>query len=140
MLNKITLIGRLSKDPKETKKGVYFMLLTNKSYKDKEGEWQEQTTAHNVMVYGKLADRILKGFKKGELVYVEGEQNNIYKEDDDGRYLDGSMVNAYVVKKLSKVEGGEDDEAPAQKKSSGSKSRGRRKSSNDDNGDDDLPF
>jgi len=56
MINQAQLIGRLGKDP-EIKTGenytlATFSLATSESYKDKSGEWQEQTEWHNIKAWG----------------------------------------------------------------------------------------
>lgn len=76
MINQIQLIGRLGKDP-ETKSGdnyklATFSLATSESYKDKSGEWQEQTEWHNVKAWGYNAERAEK-LGTGDLVWVTGK-------------------------------------------------------------------
>ena len=79
MLNKVMLIGRLGADPeiKQTKKGESFAnlsLATNKKYKTKDGEWQEKTTWHKIVVWDpRLADNMQKYAKSGTQLFVEGE-------------------------------------------------------------------
>jgi single-strand DNA-binding protein len=77
MINKITLIGRIGNDPEvknvgETKVGR-LSLATSESYKDKNGEFQESTEWHNIVLWRDLAERAEKSIKKGSLVYVEGK-------------------------------------------------------------------
>ncbi len=60
-LNKAIIIGNLTRDP-ETKalpSGVSvtsFSLATNNTYKDKDGNKQEDVEYHNVVVFGKHAE------------------------------------------------------------------------------------
>lgn len=53
-----------------------FSLATKESWKDAEGQWQEETTWHNIVAYGegfaKLADRLTKGAH----VLVQGRLNS----------------------------------------------------------------
>lgn len=78
MINKVTLIGNLGGDPevRHLESGAMvarFSLATNESYKDKEGNWQNLTEWHNVVVWRELAERAEKQLKKGMQVYVEGK-------------------------------------------------------------------
>jgi single-strand DNA-binding protein len=84
------LIGRLGADPeiKQTKKGESFAnlsLATNKKYKTKDGEWQEKTTWHKIVVWDpRLADTMQKYAKSGTLLYVEGElETRQFKDSND---------------------------------------------------------
>ncbi len=78
-LNKVMLIGRLGRDPEErTFEGggriVTFSLATSERYKDRQGERQERTDWHRIVIrFPKLADTALQLLRKGMLVYVEGE-------------------------------------------------------------------
>jgi len=90
MINKVMLIGRLGADPeiKQTKKGESFAnlsLATNKKYKTKDGEWQEKTTWHKIVVWDpRLADTMQKYAKSGTLLYVEGElETRQFKDSND---------------------------------------------------------
>lgn len=76
--NKVSLIGRLGAQPEvmtfeNGKKMARFSLATNERYKDKQGEWQENTQWHNVKAWGKTAERIAKLLTKGQEVVVEGK-------------------------------------------------------------------
>ena len=84
------LIGRLGADPeiKQTKKGESFAnlsLATNKKYKTKDGEWQEKTTWHKIVVWDpRLAETMQKYAKSGTLLYVEGElETRQFKDSND---------------------------------------------------------
>jgi len=90
MLNKVMLIGRLGADPeiKQTKKGESFAnlsLATNKKYKTKDGEWQEKTTWHKIVVWDpRLADTMQKYAKSGTQLFVEGEiETRQFKDSND---------------------------------------------------------
>jgi len=90
MINKVMLIGRLGADPeiKQTKKGESFAnlsLATNKKYKTKDGEWQEKTVWHKIVVWDpRLAETMQKYAKSGTLLYVEGElETRQFKDSND---------------------------------------------------------
>jgi single-strand DNA-binding protein len=76
-LNRVTLIGNLGKDPevKYTPSGTpvaKLTLATNERYKDKNGEWQDRTEWHNVVLWQRLAEIAGEYLKKGGKVYIEG--------------------------------------------------------------------
>lgn len=78
MINKVTLIGNLGRDPEVRKleNGTSvgrFSVATTDSYKDKDGNWQKQTEWHNVVVWRDLADRAEQHLQKGSTVYIEGK-------------------------------------------------------------------
>jgi single-strand DNA-binding protein len=76
-LNKVMLIGNLGKDPevKYTPSGTpvaKLTLATNERYKDKDGQWQDRTEWHNIVLWQRLAEIAGEYLKKGGKVYVEG--------------------------------------------------------------------
>jgi len=77
-LNKATIIGNLGKAPelRRTTGGnpvTDFSVATTERYTDKQGQRQEQTEWHNIVVWGKLAEIAAQYLKKGSSVYVEGK-------------------------------------------------------------------
>jgi single-strand DNA-binding protein len=77
-VNRATLLGGVGKDPeiKTLPSGdlaANFTLATNKSIKDKNGEWQEYVEWHNLVAYGRVAEIVRDHIVKGSKVYVEGE-------------------------------------------------------------------
>jgi single-strand DNA-binding protein len=77
-LNKVTLIGRLGKDPevRRTQTGdaiTNLSLATSEKYKDKKtGQYVENTEWHRVTAFGSLAEIMEKYLHKGQEVYIEG--------------------------------------------------------------------
>ena len=93
-VNKAILIGRLGKDPelRYTPGGqavASFSLATGRTWKDKDGQKQEQTTWHNIVVWGKQAEIVKEYLAKGREVYIEGRIDNRSYDDKDGnkRYI-----------------------------------------------------
>ena len=102
--NKVSLIGRLGAQPEVVKFDsgrtlARFSLATNESYKNKEGEWQEQTQWHNITAWGKTADLIAKLLNKGQEVVVEGRLvNNSYEtKDGEKRYGTNIEVSDFLI-------------------------------------------
>ena len=76
-VNKAIIIGNLGKDPEVrfTPGGqavANFTIATNESWKDKNGQQQERTEWHRIVVWGKLAELCGEYLKKGRQAYVEG--------------------------------------------------------------------
>lgn len=83
-VNRVTLIGRLGKDPElqytpSGKAVCKFSIATSKKYSD-----QEKTTWHNIVVWNKLGELCNQYLVKGREVYVEGEIDNRQWTDKDG--------------------------------------------------------
>ncbi len=76
-LNKVQIIGRLTRDPEiRTTPGgknvCSFSVATGFSWTDQSGQKKEQTEFHNVVAWGKLGDIISQYMKKGRQIYIEG--------------------------------------------------------------------
>ena len=89
-LNKVTLIGRLGQDPeiRYTQSGnavASVNIATNDYWTDKQGEKQERTEWHSLVLWGKLADLAQSYLKKGSQVYVEGRLQTRDWEDQQGQ-------------------------------------------------------
>jgi len=89
MLNKVTLIGRLGKDPEvrrfDNNSAVCnFSVATSENYKDKEGNKVEQTEWHNIAIWRPgLVDVAEKYLSKGSLLYIEGKLRTRSWEDSN---------------------------------------------------------
>ena len=79
MVNKAFLIGNMGNDPTVRQAGeskvASFTLATSDRVK-KNGEYVNETTWHNIVVWGKQADFVEKYLKKGSMIHVEGKINN----------------------------------------------------------------
>lgn len=76
-LNKVQLIGNLTRDPElralpSGVKVASFSLATNRSWKDQDGKKQDSTEYHNIVAFSKPAELINQYCKKGSSLYVEG--------------------------------------------------------------------
>lgn len=108
MLNKVTLIGNLGKDPeiRTLESGVSranFTLATNESYKDRNGNWQKSTEWHDIVMWRSMAERA-KVLKKGMLVYIEGKLTHRKWTDKEGRDHYSTEITADVLRILEKRE------------------------------------
>ena len=89
-LNKVMLIGRLTRDPemRTTPQGtnvVSFSVATSYAYPDASGAKQERTEFHNCVAWRKLADIIQQYLKKGRQVYIEGRLQTRTWDGQDGK-------------------------------------------------------
>lgn len=94
MVNKVILVGNLGRDPevRTTPSGqpvTNFTLATSRRWKDREGNKQEKTEWHNIVVWGKQAETCGQYLSKGRQVFVEGRIATRSYDDKDGnkRYI-----------------------------------------------------
>lgn len=91
-VNKVILLGRLGADPeiRYTQGGTPVATLsvaTNKSWKNKEGQKEERTEWHRVILWSKLAELAGQYLGKGRQVYIEGElQTRSWEKDGQKKY------------------------------------------------------
>jgi len=87
-LNKVQLIGNLTRDPelKYTPSGTgvcTFGLATNREWTDSTGQKQEGAEFHRIVAWGKLGEICSQLMSKGRKVYVEGRlQTRAWKSQD----------------------------------------------------------
>jgi single-strand DNA-binding protein len=104
-VNKVTLLGNLGKDPevKFTPQGTAvakLTLATNERYKDKEGQWQDRTEWHNIVLWQRLAEIAGEYLKKGSKVYIEGRLQTRSWEDkqtNQKKYMTEVVANDLVL-------------------------------------------
>lgn len=89
-VNKVTLIGRLGRDPevRYTSSGqavANFTLATDESYKDRAGEKVKKTEWINIVAWGKTVESFIQPYiHKGDMVYIEGRLQTRQWEDKQG--------------------------------------------------------
>lgn len=104
-VNKVILVGNLGKDPevKYTPQGTpvaKITLATNERYKDKDGNWQDRTEWHNVVLWQRLAEIAGEYLKKGGKVYIEGRlQTRSWDDKQTGqkKYMTEVVANDLVL-------------------------------------------
>jgi single-strand DNA-binding protein len=104
-VNKVILVGNLGKDPevKYTPSGTpvaKLTLATNERYKSKDGQWQDRTEWHNVVLWQRLAEIAGEYLKKGSKVYIEGRlQTRSWddKQTNQKRYMTEVVANDLVL-------------------------------------------
>lgn len=107
--NTVLLTGRLTRDPelKYTASGTAmcrFGLAVNRRYKDpKSGEWKDDTTFVNCVIWREAGERVGKVVKKGSPVHVEGRLRSYDYQDKEGNKRSGIEVEARRVQILEKA-------------------------------------
>jgi len=90
MLNMAQIIGHLGRDPEvrytpEDTAIANLAVATNETWKDKNGEKQERTEWHRVVLFGKVAEIAAEYLRKGSLVYLQGRMQTRKWQADDGQ-------------------------------------------------------
>ncbi|NBS67451.1 single-stranded DNA-binding protein [bacterium] len=89
-LNKVMLIGNLTRDPelKKTTGGqsvCTFSIATNRSYTDASGQRKDQVEYHNIVTWAKLAEICGQYLVKGKKVYIDGRLQTREWDGQDGQ-------------------------------------------------------
>ncbi len=102
--NKVQLIGNLGNAPEiknmeDGKKMARFNVATNEKYKNANGEKITETTWHNLVAWGKVAEIAEKYLLKGSEVVIEGKLINRSYVDKDGikKYISEVQVNELLL-------------------------------------------
>ena len=87
-VNKVIIVGNLGQDPEArfTPQGTAvtnLSIATNESWKNQEGQIQDRTEWHRVVMYGKMAETASEYMRKGSMVYVEGRLRTKEWEDQN---------------------------------------------------------
>lgn len=87
-VNKVILVGNLGQDPESrfTPQGTAvtnLSIATNETWKNQNGEPQDRTEWHRIVMYGKMAETAAEYMKKGQMVYVEGRLETNEWEDQN---------------------------------------------------------
>lgn len=109
MINKSIIIGRLGKEPelKYTQSGsavCNITVATSENWTDKDGNKQEKTEWHRVVIYGKQAESCNQYLTKGKQIYVEGKIQTRNWENKEGQKVYTTEIIANTVKFLSQNE------------------------------------
>lgn len=89
-LNKVFLIGRLTRDPEmralpSGKSVTSFGLATDRFFAGKDGQKQQDTQFHNIVLFGRLAEIASQYLTKGSLTYIEGRLQTRSWQDASGQ-------------------------------------------------------
>ena len=90
-VNKVILVGNLGDDPESRSLNnggevVNLRVATSESWKDKEGNRQERTEWHRVVIFNENLGRVAKSYlRKGSKVYLEGQIQTRKWQDQSGQ-------------------------------------------------------
>lgn len=112
-LNKVQLIGNLTRDPelRYTPTGTAvcsFSIATNRSWTTDSGEKKEETDFHRIVAWNKLAELCSQLLSKGRKVYVEGRLANRKYTAQDGqeKQITEIVIEDMLVLDSKRAEGG----------------------------------
>lgn len=114
-VNKVIIVGRLGADPETRTVGqgqtvTRLSIATSENWNDRDGQKQERTEWHRIVVWGKLAEICGKHLAKGRQVYVEGRLQTRSWEDQSGQKKYSTEIVANTVQFLGSP--GERSESP----------------------------
>ena len=161
-LNKVELIGNLTRDPelRYTPQGTgvcTFGLATNRSWVTEGGEKKEDVEYHRIVAWNKLGELCSQLLTKGRKVYVEGRLSTRSWTGQDGaqRQTTEIVISDMIILDSKRAEGEgpeheapmpaefdempQDDETPVSKKSE-SKEKKQKNDVNEDVNPEDIPF
>ena len=105
-VNQVILIGRLGRDPEvrylpNGEAVANFGLATSENWKDRNGEKQERTEWHNIVMYRKLAEIAGQYLKKGAQVYITGRLLMVAVRMVISRRFEQSIAKAFQVSAMN---------------------------------------
>jgi single-strand DNA-binding protein len=105
-INTVMISGRATADSilSYTESGTAYLRLriaSNRNYRDKSGEWKEETTFTGATLWGNQAERLSERIKKGTPVLIEGRLSSYTREVDGFKRTEVS-INAFRVQVLTK--------------------------------------
>ncbi|HET7134561.1 MAG TPA: single-stranded DNA-binding protein [Casimicrobiaceae bacterium] len=157
-VNKVILLGNLGRDPETryTTGGdavTNLNIATSEQWKDKNGEKQERTEWHRVVLFGRSAEIAGEYLKKGRSVYIEGRLQTRKYTDKDGvekysteivgdrmQLIGGGRESGGGDVEFSSSGGGAPRREPAGAGGGGGGTRGGGAKKGTDDFDDDIPF
>jgi single-strand DNA-binding protein len=100
--NKVIIIGNLGQDPdvrsmQSGDKVANLSVATSERWKDKDGNQQEKTEWHRVVIFGRTAEVAERFLRKGSKVLIEGQLQTRKWQDQSGadRYTTEVVVRGY---------------------------------------------
>ena len=161
-VNKVILVGNLGADPEARSLNnggevVNMRVATSESWKDRDGNRQERTEWHNVVIFNENLGRVAKSYlRKGSKVYLEGQLQTRKWTDQNGndKYTTEDVLQRFrgELVLLDSREGGSggsfagggasyDDDFSGGSGGGGSKTQSRpQPAAFDTDLDDDVPF
>lgn len=104
-VNKVIIVGRLGADPevKTVSSGQTVCRLsvaTSENWTDRDGQKQERTEWHRIVIWGRMAEVCGQHLSKGRQVYLEGRLQTRSWEDQQGQKKYTTEIVASTVQFL----------------------------------------
>ena len=117
-VNRVTILGNVARDPElrympNGDAVCNLSVATNFSWKNKDGERQEEVEFHRVSMFKRLAEIAGEYLKKGKPVYIEGRLRTRKWQDKDGKDNYTTEILADSMQLLGGREEGEKPERSA---------------------------
>lgn len=145
-LNKAMIIGNIQPNDPElryTQSGqavCTFKIVTDESYRDKEGTTHERSEWHRIVFWGKAGELIAQYMKKGRRIYVEGRiQTRQWEQDGQTKYTTEIVGSDFLFLDSRGQEEGSGPPSPAAAQSSPATAVNAGPADSGSS-DDDLPF
>lgn len=119
-VNKVILVGNLGADPevRTSPNGTVvtnLRLATSEAWKDQQGQLQERTEWHRVVIFGRTAEVARDYLRKGAKVYIEGSlRTSSYEKNGEKRYSTDIVANEMQMLDRSGAGGGQEPTGPRQ--------------------------
>jgi len=146
-VNKVILVGNLGRDPEvrympSGDAMVNISLATTDNWRDKNGEKQEKTEWHRVVMFGKVAEIAGEYLKKGSQAYFEGRLQTRKWTDKEGQERYTTEIVADRMQMLGSRSGGSARSMPEDDQSAGARTAAASQGSGGgiDDLEDDIPF
>jgi len=145
-LNKVMLIGNLGSDPeiKYSQSGTAIANLriaTAESRKNSDGEWEERTEWHRLVLFGRLAEISKDYLHKGSKIYIEGRLQTRSWEDQNGqKRYSTEVVGINMIMLDSKSQDATTEEPESREDAIPDSDTMPKPSQNSPKEEDDLPF
>jgi single-strand DNA-binding protein len=116
-VNKVILVGNLGADPevRTSPNGsviANLRLATGEAWKDQQGQLQERTEWHRIVMFGRTAEIARDYLKKGSKLYIEGRLQTRKWQDKNGQDQYTTEIVANEMQMLDRASGGESSGAP----------------------------
>lgn len=143
MINRVILVGRLTKDPeyRTTPSGVEvatFTLAVNRTFTNAQGE--READFINVVVFRKQAKNVNDYLSKGSLAGVDGRVQSRNYENNEGRRVFVTEVVADSVQFLDTKGNNQQNNQPQQQRGQAPAGNNPFANANDDISESELPF
>ena len=152
MINKVILVGNVGQDPEVRYTGdanngakvATLRLATTERYRDRNGNLQEHTEWHSVVVWRNTADVVEKYVRKGTQLYIEGRLRTRSWDDQNGNKRYVTEILADTLQLLGRKQDGQgapqQSYAPAQPSYAPVQQPAAPQNIADNGPEDDLPF